>query len=291
MNSKNNSSSINKQGEPIFPCKLCPKNVTDNDNAILCDLCQTWVHIKCNHLNYMDYKYLQGCNEPWYCLSCSNTLFPFGNLNNQNFLNFIGNNDTITSSETNNLNSSLLLKPPPDLTLLFNQFNNAIPENRSDPENVIQSKYYDIDELQKLKIPNKENSLSLFHINSCSLNKNFEELQNLLQSTNINFDVIAITETRIPKNVSVTQNIVLNNHSFEQTPTESSAGGTLLYIAIRLSYKIRNDLKIYKKIELESTFIEIINPRKSNIIVGAIYKHPKMDVTDFNNNFLKFLIF
>ena len=84
------------------------------------------------------------------------------------------------------------MKPPPDFALLFNQFNNVIPENHSDPENVIQSKYYDIDELQKLKIPNKENSLSLFHINSCSLNKNFEELQNLLQSTNINFDVIAI---------------------------------------------------------------------------------------------------
>ena len=140
--------------------------------------------------------HLQGCNEPWYFLSCTNTLFSFGNLNNQNFLNFIGNNNTITSSETNNLNSFLLLKPPPDLALLFNQFNNAIPKN------VIQSKYYDIDELQKLKIPNKENSLSLFHINSCSLNKNFEELQNLLQSTNINFDVIAIKETRIPKNVS-----------------------------------------------------------------------------------------
>ena len=121
-------------------------------------------------------------------------------MNNQNFLNFNGNNNAITSSETKNLNSSLLLKPPPDLALFFNQFNNAIPENHSDPENVIQSKYYDIDELQKLKTPNKENSLSLFHINSSSLNTNFEELQNLLQSTYINFDVMAITETRIPKN-------------------------------------------------------------------------------------------
>ena len=145
MNSMNNSS-INK-GEPIFHCKLCPKNVTDNDNAILCDLCQTWVYIKCNHLNYMDYKYLQYCNKPWYCLSCTNTFFLFGNLNNQNFLNFIGNNNTITSSETKNLNSYLLLKPLPDLALLFDQFNNAIPENRSDPENIIQSKYYDIDKL------------------------------------------------------------------------------------------------------------------------------------------------
>ena len=59
MNSKNNSNSINEQGEPIFPSKLCPKDVTDNVNAILCDLCQTRVHIKYNYLNYMDYKYLQ----------------------------------------------------------------------------------------------------------------------------------------------------------------------------------------------------------------------------------------
>ena len=63
----------------------------------------------------------------------------------------------------------------------------------------MQKKYYKIDELQQLKIANKEKSLSFFHINSCSLNKNFEELQNLLQSTNTQFDVIAITETRIKK--------------------------------------------------------------------------------------------
>ena len=37
-----------------FPCKLYPKNVSDNNNVILCDVCQTWVHIKCNHLNYID---------------------------------------------------------------------------------------------------------------------------------------------------------------------------------------------------------------------------------------------
>ena len=59
--------------------------------------------------------------------------------------------------------------------------------------------------------------------------------------------LIVITETRIPKNVSVTQNVLLNNYSFEHTCTESAAGGTLLYIANCLSYKICNDLKIYKK--------------------------------------------
>ena len=42
--------------------------------------------------------------------------------------------------------------------------------------------------------------------------------------------VIAITETRIPKNVSVIQTIALNDISFEHASTEFSAGGTLLYI-------------------------------------------------------------
>ena len=148
---------------------------------------------------------------------------------------------------------------------------------------MIQSKYYDIDELHQLKISNKEKSLSFFHINSCSLNKNFEELQKLLQSTNIQFDIIAITETRITKNTSVTQNIELSNYSFEHTPTESSTGGTLLYIANHFSYKPRSDLNIYKKFELESTFVEIIYPKESNIIVGIIYRHPKIDVTEFDN--------
>ena len=94
MNSSNNSK---KRGPDItitrFPCKLCPKNVSNNDNAILYDLCQTWVHIKCNHFNYIGYKYLQGCNVPWHCLACTTMLFPFGNLNNQKFLGFIHSNN------------------------------------------------------------------------------------------------------------------------------------------------------------------------------------------------------
>ena len=63
-----------------------------------------------------------------------------------------------------------------------------------------------------------------------------------------------------------------------------------MYIANHLSYKPRQDLNIYKKNELESTFIEIMNPKKSNIIVGTIYKHPSMDLTDFNSNYVNSLL-
>ena len=89
--------------------------------------------------------------------------------------------------------------------------------------------------------------LSLFHINACSLNKNFDDLQHLLNCTKNFFDIIAISETRITKQVSLLNNLNLNNYSFEFTPTETSAGGTLLYIAKHLSYKCCNDLNIYKK--------------------------------------------
>ena len=101
---------------------------------------------------------------------------------------------------------------------------------------------------------------------------------------------MAISETKITKQVFLLNNLNLNNYSFGFTLTESSAGGTLLYIANHLSYKCRNDRNIYKKSELECTFIEILNPKKSNIIVGIIYRHPSMDLTDFNCNYLNKLL-
>ena len=123
--------------------------------------------------------------------------------------------------------------------------------------------------MHNIEAPHKNKSLFLFHINTCSLNKNFDDLQHLQSCTQKNFDIIAISETRITKNISLLNNLNLNNYSFEFTPSETSAGGTLLYIANHLSHKCCNDLNIYKKNELESTFIEIFKPQKSNIIVGA----------------------
>ena len=78
-------------------------------------------------------------------------------------------------------NSSLLLKPTPNLQLLVNQSNNATSENSNDPEYISSSKYYDIEEMHNIETPNKNKSLSLFHVNACSINKNFDDLQHLLR--------------------------------------------------------------------------------------------------------------
>ena len=50
-------------------------------------------------------------------------------------------------------------------------------------QKVCSSKYYDIEEMHNIKISQKNKSLSLFHINACSLNKNADDLQHLLNCT------------------------------------------------------------------------------------------------------------
>ena len=67
MNSNNRQAEHSRSISKIFPSKICPKTVSDNDNAILCYLCQTWVYTKCNHLKQMDYSYLVDFNDPQYC--------------------------------------------------------------------------------------------------------------------------------------------------------------------------------------------------------------------------------
>ena len=147
--------------------------------------------------------------------------------------------------------------------------------------------HLNIDEMHNLEVTHKNKLFSSFHLNACSLSKNFDDLQHLLSCTKIFFDIIAVSETRITKNVSLFNNLNLNSYSFEFSPTETYTGGTLLYIANHLSYKCCNDLNIYKKDELESTFIEIFNQNKSNIIVVVIYRHPSIhDLTDLNCNYL-----
>ena len=42
---------------------------------------------------------------------------------------------------------------------------------------------------------------------------------------------------------------------------------------------------MYKSKQLEPVFIEICNKHKKNIIVGCIYRHPSMDLNEFNEEF------
>ena len=108
--------------------------ITFPDQAIKCDLCDSWVHIKCNDLNYFDYKFLQNSNDSWFCISCCRDIFPFITVKNKNFIsNFYESNK---SKNIVDKDSSLLLKPSEHLKHLANQFNMSSPAddmNSDDP--------------------------------------------------------------------------------------------------------------------------------------------------------------
>ena len=56
------------------------------------------------------------------------------------------------SENVSNKNSSIYLTPPPNLALLFNYVNNTSPEQNVDPENALNSRYFDLDEIKALKL-------------------------------------------------------------------------------------------------------------------------------------------
>ena len=138
----------------VFPRNICEKSVSDKDDAIQCDICQAWIYLKCNKLNHIHYKYLQGSSDPWFCLYYCSSVFPFEFLSNKDFSLTLLNNRNV-SENVSNKGSSIHLTPPPNLALLFNQFNNTSEQN-VDPENVVNSGYFDSDEMQALKLHDKK---------------------------------------------------------------------------------------------------------------------------------------
>ena len=118
-------------------------------------------------------------------------------------------------------------------------------------------------------------------MNLSSLSYHFDDLKYLVENCQNKPKVIGITECRLRANRTVLSNTDLQDYTYEWTPTTASKGETLIYIDNKLRYKTQNDLKLYKEREIESTFLEIIEPNcKKNKIIGCIYKHPTVPVTE-----------
>ena len=154
----------------------------------------------------------------------------------------------------------------------------------------VSNKYRDPEYLCDIPGNIKSKSLSIFHHNVCFLSKNFDQLHVLWTEIDIDFDFIGTTESFISKTNFSPTNIVLANYAIQQTPTESNAGGALLYINRKHSYKLRKYLKLYKPHKIESVFVEVIMPKITNIIVGCIYRHPDDNIDYFNTNYLRPLL-
>ena len=103
-----------------FLCSICVKAIGDKEDSIYFDKCSLWVHIKRKNQNYVDYNYLSGNGDPWFCLKCNSYVIPIWTLNNKKCMQHTLNSRNMKNNNENEFND-LVLKSPPSLSLLFNQ--------------------------------------------------------------------------------------------------------------------------------------------------------------------------
>ena len=92
-------------------------------------------------------------------------------------------------------------------------------------ENYVQSinpNDFDILDLQKLNDTVSRKHFSLFHINTRSLSKNFDQLLTVLSSSKINFDVIGIPEAKQTTGMGFLVNVDINIYFMYTQPSEAS---------------------------------------------------------------------
>ena len=149
-------------------------------------------------------------------------------------------------------------------------------------------KYYLSSDFKQIKIGVKTN-LILFHLNISSFPYHFLELHILLATSETEFDIIDITESRLKSNKTHLTNITLPNDNIEHRPTNRPKQRWIrLYIKKMLFIK-KKSFKNYQSKIFESISINIINPSTKNFIVACIHRHPGMELSQFNNDFFTYV--
>ena len=255
-------------------CGICKNAIQSNHKFLKCNICKHKVHLKCNQTDKKTYERIRYNDDTIFCLKCNEEILPF-----------------FPSSETNsnNLYSGKKLAHFSNSIKSFfkniNEFQDKQKEYNEDNIPPINCSYVDIDNFDH---KHSHHNFSILHLNIASLTLHKDELETVLSMLDFRFDVIGITETKLKKNKLPNIKITMDDYNMYDTPTESEHGGVIMYINKRLTCKPRKDLDLllYKPCELESIFVEVNNKKCKNIVLGTVYRHPSMDLDEFNRNFL-----
>ena len=144
----------------------------------------------------------------------------------------------------------------------------------------INSKYVDIPEIAKLSTTLSGKSFSLFHVNTRSLSKNFDQLLSVLSSLKVNFDLIRITETKQQIGKDFLVNVDVNDYFMYTQPSKLASGGVAIFVKDNLGHSRIDDMCITNN-EFEVLWIEIKNRKGKNFLCECAYRHPNTDVIIF----------
>ena len=145
----------------------------------------------------------------------------------------------------------------------------------------ISSGYYDLNEINKIKLTRR--NFSVFHTNIRSLSKHFDELHAQLNMLNIPLDINGISESKQQVVKDFLVNVQMDGYSMYSQPSKSSCGGCVLYFNSMLNHRIRDDLSAIED-AYETIWMEINNHKSKHLLCCCLYRHTSSDVTIFNNH-------
>ena len=256
-----------------YICYHCDRSVEYNYMPIQCDMCQRWLHGKCEKLKRTEWSVLGNSNLNWYCSKCKIDIFPFSKLDSDEFYECLNG----VSSELNDLYKKCVN--------LEKQVNERIQER-----NILDSCYVTRDQLSAIA-KNIMSSFSLIHFNSRSVKTNFDSIDNLLHSCKSDFSVVALSETWMNDN---------NGDSFESyklpeytvynvNRKHKKGGGTALYIKSDIDHTFIEELSYTIENCFEVVTVQINVKHGQNMVIACLYRPPNVSIKTFLEQFTVYL--
>ena len=273
----------------FIPCIICNRHVHSHSRKLKCTICKEYLHASCiDH----SIELLQSASDNlnYFCQHCLQCNLPFYHLDND--ADFISATTGSVSAEMS-LTATNLLFDVIDLNSIDheNPLSGFDPDasyyNDIDKNSLLTSKYLSADEFNiECKNTSEEHrNISLLHLNVRSLKKNFSSLQYYLQTLDLSFDIIGLTETWLNHDSvdSFKPAGYRTEHSYRSS---KSGGGVSLLISKNLKYKRRDNLSFISD-DCECVFVELFNSdlRKSGLLVGSLYRAPNSNISAFNDQF------
>ena len=267
-----------------YLCGICHNLVNSNHKAIQCDICNFWIHAKCNTISITEYQNLQVSADTWFCKKCIIDIFPFSCLENFELCNLIISR---RPSDLYLLPSLDIVSKISGLSQLDDSDVDILISTRTKPQNLpnsINFKYYYPTDFENLMLTSDQPNFSLFHVNICSLDANFDNLQAALSMLAFPFHIIGISETRESALTGFKMNNNLANYHLYSQPTKQAAGGVAIYVNKSLSVDLRSDLSTTDS-DFETIWIEINTYKGKNTLCCCVYRHPSSNPKTFREHF------
>ncbi len=208
----------------------------------------------------------------------NNNCFPFHTLANSEF-ETLGYTNRLSQSDMDRL-SQLRFNPFQPNENIALSGNNIELDTTFNTNKIFCDYFLPQDFKRQIENSNIQTNFSLLHLNIRSIANKFDLFKNLIDTLDIPFQIIGLTETWLNDNNM--DCFTLNEHKyFGSNRPNKKGGGVGLYVSKHLEYKSRNDLDKNVDNIIETRFIEVLNKCGKNIITGVVYRPPNGNFESF----------